>query len=401
MKLIKFLGFLVVLILVLAVVAQFVMSNKLTDILRDKVLPLAEEELGVEVDVGSASVNLFGGSVGAQDIRIGNPAGFPEEDLFSMEEFGIRINLPALLKKRVHVAGGRISDARLSIYRNSEGLVNVEALSGKKPQTRKPRAPGGGGSPSKPTTKETTTETLSKMEAPEALISEFDANALIEYTDAKIRREPFRIALVADMEARELSTIKDPDQDWGAIRLNAHLENSPREFVVTLNGKVAPITDPEKPSFDINLDISSVNLQDMKPLAELIGIESQSVSAKAPIKCNDGALRGTIKVVFEKPRLVGKLAKEARGYKLPETLTVSLPVRGTVKEPVLRWEEAILETILRNFAATAESTIKSEATKKLGEVIKDAAEDLGGDEELQKQLEKGLESIGEIFKLGK
>ena len=83
---------------------------------------------GVNVDVGSIDIGLFGTQLGVKNLRVLNPSGYPEPVMVSMPELFVNYDLGGFLKGQVHLEEVRINLNELVVIKNAQGDVNVNSL---------------------------------------------------------------------------------------------------------------------------------------------------------------------------------------------------------------------------------------------------------------------------------
>lgn len=106
--------------IILAIVILVVGTLATVYIIRDTLVERAVEEggtyaLGVETDLGSAGLELSGGSLELNDYEIRNPEGFSAENIFSIKKAMLDVNTGSLLDDEVVVDSLIIEGIRLNI----------------------------------------------------------------------------------------------------------------------------------------------------------------------------------------------------------------------------------------------------------------------------------------------
>ena len=195
---------------------------------------------------------------------------------------------------------------------------------------------------------------LAASKLPPLMIGESSIRTTLAYVDHALSDEVFRLTLALAVDSRNISTYELPGGKWGTFEIRGHLAENPRSFVINLQGKLAPLLDPEQPSFDLSGDIADVDLSRMQAVVKEIGLSSESVALNVSVRCRDGQFdrkMSSIAVRFKNARPEGKLAKRLKGMPLKADLSVVVPISGTVKKTRFHWEEALLRSLLENTAS--------------------------------------------------
>ena len=89
-----------VLLLVIGVAVLYFYRNSL---IRSAVESQANSSLGVKTTLGSANLGLFGGTLSLGDLKIGSPAGYKADQMFTLNELGLGVNYGELRKQPVGI----------------------------------------------------------------------------------------------------------------------------------------------------------------------------------------------------------------------------------------------------------------------------------------------------------
>ncbi len=84
--------------------------------------------VGAPLQVGGFSWNLLTGKVRITNLRLDNPTGFDHQVLADVPEIAVDYNWGALLKGRFYFPYLNVNVREVSIIRNKEGKLNVDAL---------------------------------------------------------------------------------------------------------------------------------------------------------------------------------------------------------------------------------------------------------------------------------
>lgn len=135
-------------LIIIAAVLVFLFVIGLTkDLLLKSVVEVAASQVtGAPVRIGGFSLGLLKQSVRITDFILSNPSGFPQGTLLDIAEMKVAADLPALMKKQLHLKEVVFSLKEVVIIKNKEGKLNIDALKvaqkkeEKKPQKKEKRA---------------------------------------------------------------------------------------------------------------------------------------------------------------------------------------------------------------------------------------------------------------------
>ena len=342
--------FRVILILVLLlVVAVFglnlFLEKGLTPAIQ-KALPAVEEKLGAPVSVGKASVSLFQGSVVLEDVSVGNPEGFNQPHLFSLARSVQDIALwPLITKQEIRVEEVTIENSDLTVVRNKDGLINLEViLANLKKGADETTEPAPEEKPEEQPEQEPTP--LPPFELEQLFVS-----SLLTYVQEKSSGEPFNLGLQLKITGKEIGTIGEPT-DRGTLSIVGNLAGNQELFVINLDGKIAPITDPLKPTFEIEGKVNSVQLTMFEIFQKDFKINGGMMGLDMTLHAKDGVFdpeKSQIRVLINQPDLGSGLGLPA-GFQ-PASLTFPVKVSGTVQEPKVNFMAGLKEGIKNAIAS--------------------------------------------------
>lgn len=342
----------VLLVLALAVVALLLVAHAmltrwLTAEIHGRVVPRIERELHVPVAVSDAGVGLWGGRLRLRGVRLGNPDGFSQPDLLTAHSISVDVGLFDLFRHRINrIEQIRCKDLTLTIVRNGDGRVNIrDVAASARGRPASAPAPAAASGETAPPTSET------DLRAPrQTVIDSLGADLRVSYTDEKAE-EPYTLVMDLRLDARNLANFEDAARPWGALRVTGHLASDPTRLVADLRGSIAPLVDPEHPSFDLMGSVSAVDLSAFPEIGRRNGISCDPFTLGLSLACSNGvfdASRSVLTLYLRNVRFEGKTAKRLGGLRSIPTLTVPIPVGGPVRDPQLRWEEGLLQAILQS-----------------------------------------------------
>lgn len=116
----------VVLLLLVSLVAKIIFTKeKLLSLL----VPRIEKALDREVKIEDISVSIWGGlGADVKGMRILNPSGFTQEELFKFDQLLVRVKFWPLLRKRVEVKKLILKSPLINLEKNKEGVSNFGDL---------------------------------------------------------------------------------------------------------------------------------------------------------------------------------------------------------------------------------------------------------------------------------
>src|SRR5690349_3953354 len=117
-RLIKW-GVLGVVLLVVVVVA--IVYFRLNSIVKYVVETQGTKQTNLTTQLDSASVGLFGGNLGLDDLKIANPQGFTDPHLLTLDGLDVKVPLRELRDNPKHVNSITLDKPKLFIERSSDG----------------------------------------------------------------------------------------------------------------------------------------------------------------------------------------------------------------------------------------------------------------------------------------
>jgi len=365
---------------VLLVLLQAFLWFGLDAAIRGLVLPRASADIGSEVSVGRTRADLLG-RVQMRDIAVGNPAGFTEPTLLAVGRQDSDIAILPLFRGVVEVSHSRLKDVVVTVVRNKDGRVNTSELSGTSEPDAGKTVRVRPGPAMQPELKPAATPPPPPLPA---LLRDMAAEGRIVYVDHTSPGGPLTLAFPSVIRVRDLATFEQPGRKWGTVTVNAHLADDPDKFVTDLRCLVAPVADPERPTFDLK---GSVKRLDVGTLAPLIGsseVSAEAADAQVRVLCRSGVFipPSAMVITLKKVSLGGSAGKKGGGGGLPPEITITVPIEGTVSEPRADVEAAVIRGVLDALAKDPGSLIRS----------------LKVDEKTGREIEKGLKALGEFFK---
>ncbi len=318
----------------------------------DKARPMVEETLGVRVEIEELSVQAFLGRLNIGGLRVGNPEGFDRaSDLFSLQSASNQISLMDLIfKQQVTVDEINIKESNLYLVRTSDGELNLEKLlqnlSGEEDEAEEEESETG--------------------ELPPFFLDRFLLTSLLSFVQERDEKEPIRVAVEVQILADQIGTVGDPEVKNGSFRINGNLSGRKDLFVLDLSGKVAPLTDPSRPTFDLKGQIHSLEMKLFSALSRDVSLTDGMIDLRFNLSARDGAFSPESEVIMlvANPKFDEGLRIPARVA--PATLRVVVPVRGSVMEPSISIREALASSIRATLMGAPTEALKAEVERLKG-----------------------------------
>ena len=335
---------------------QAYLKHGLTGAIRKYAAPAVQEKAGVTLEVRRAGVNLLSGSALLEGVEVGNPKGFAEPTLFKMGACNLDVGLAALVRGKIaQVQNLTVKDAVITVVRNADDEKNVQKLM--QAFEEKPGARGGGGK------KKTGGEEPAEAEPaagplPRLQLASVDIRTRLDYVDHKLgqmrnaltdegKGGPFNLALDVNIRMKDIATFGDTNQMNGSVTLKANLASDAAKCVVSMYGKVAPIIDPNRLTFDLDGTIKDVELSLFKAYLEGSDVEDGRVSGELKLVCRDGVFdpaKSSLTVTIEKLKLSEAWRRQFGGVS-PEKLKMPVSIGGTLQAPAIDFKEAMKKAL--------------------------------------------------------
>lgn len=333
----------VLILLALAVVGlQVFLAYGLTDSLRKWVLPMVKERFQLDVAVERVSVNLLDSSVSMRGIQVANPPGYQEPQVLTVRRSGVRIGLPALFRGRTaEIRKMNVKGAELVVVRNAAGQVNLQQISEAIHQAvAEPPAPA----------RPPPTAPVDERKIPDVLIRRLEIQSRIRYLDYQLAQPPFQLNLEFQLSMTEVANYGSEDNLSGTIALEGVvLPGGTNRVAFDLNGKMAPLADPTRLSFDLVGSMQELPVTAIKRLADQYELEGGTVAGTISLVCRRGVFdpdKSVLRLTFRQVKVSEKKRAEMGGLTLPESVQVLVPVSGVLTNPQIDMGEAITKMLL-------------------------------------------------------
>ncbi len=372
--------------LIILVLLHVFLQFGLTKVMREVVLPRVKMETGIDARVEGLSINVVQGRLYLKGVAVRNPEGFMLENLAFVEQVNVELDIPSLLKKKlVRVKNITVDKALVNVIRNKDGKLNIEMLqeglpaspSGEGgepvPESRKPREQPSDGTPAAEPSKP----------LPEVLVDALDCRTRVRYLDFK--QDQLDIALDLSLIGSNLGTQRDPAAEWGKLALIGSLGDDNTSFVTDLKVDVAPIVDLQSLSFDLNGRIMEINPKIMEDIYDKLGIRSAPFGLDPQLHCRSNRFEdSSISLNLRNVQMEEKLSRKLGGMGSIASLRFPVPVEGTLQDPQVNVQQALLQALGGNAKSLLNAFLKGAAAKEAGvdgqpENLSDAAVDILGE----------------------
>ena len=323
------------------------LKHQLNMAVEREIVAAARDRLGVEVRVRGTGLSILRGMASLSSVAMANPPGFPEPDIASLDRCTVNVSLLAFLTRRTTViTDARFRNLRVTISRNTAGDVNFDKLV---QASNAPRA-----TPTAPAPTAAPENAAPASGGPalpaETIIRRLDMPLHLEYVDHTVAPEPFRLALDFVVEARNVSNFGPTNGPWGDIAIKGSLASDPKAMVTVLSGHIAPLSDSEKPSFDLTGSISAVDPRLFQPLMSGTRFECDPFAISVNLTCRDGvydATKSSLALNLKNVSIGGKPGRKGKRSVTVDSVSLPVPVGGTVDKPVLQLEQALFPLLLQ------------------------------------------------------
>jgi hypothetical protein len=152
--------------------------------------------------------------------------------------------------------------------------------------------------------------------------------------------------------------------------------------VTDLDLQLAPVTDPQSPSFDLTGRILEIDPRIMQEAYSRLGIRSAPFGFDPQLHCRDGVFeQSRVALNLNSIKLEDKLADRLGGMGSIQSLRFVVPVEGTLQSPEIDVQGSLL------------SAMGGNAQSLLDSLLKGAADEINPGEG-NEAVESGLKSLG-------
>jgi hypothetical protein len=88
---------------------------------------------GVDMKIGTLDIGLFRPAVLIKDLKLFNPAAFPEKLMMDMPELYVKYDLPSIMKGAIHLSELKVDLKEFVVVKTPEGAININSLKALQP----------------------------------------------------------------------------------------------------------------------------------------------------------------------------------------------------------------------------------------------------------------------------
>lgn len=342
----------------------FVFLLTFNGILATRIYSSVEKQTGIQVQSSNASYNPISGWLRVSNLMISNPPNFNEPTLAFIPVLELKLKTSSLFGGgAVIIEQARIDRGVVNLIRNKKGVLNLQQFqqsllsSGEVSEIKGLPIPA----------------VKNQKEHVEILLKRFEINSDIHYVDHQI--PDLNILLHMAVSGKEVSTV--PDHEWSSIQIMAELLADRSSFNTHISLRMAPITDFEKISFNLEGQVLEIDPRIISKTSDKLGIQMAFFGIDPRIVCREGQLEGS-KVAI---RLQDVVFSIRGNEKKVNQLQFVVPLSGTLQLPIFDLNKAFGETVSGNTSLI------------LSSVIGGFVEDLNILEEPVKRLTDGVSEV--------
>lgn len=331
----------VVALVVLVVLGlQLFLQYGLTEALKKYILPAAKERLQVDAALEGVSVNLLAGSFTLRGLQVINPSGFQEPTMLALRRCRVKIGIPALFRGGLtEIRKAELKNASLTVERNKAGALNIAPLLSQLAQAEPAAAPPAAATSMPPAASKT---------LPDIIIKMLEIKTLFRYIDHQLLAEPFRLALELRVQMKDIANYGNEEVLSGSLNVQGILRIAEQQCAFDLQGRIAPIIDPQRLSCELSGSMQEIDLQAFEPLIGQYGITGGTVHGTAAILCHQGRFdpdKSLLRLTFNQIQVSAEKQAQIPGGRLPKSLQLVVPLKGTLNHPEIDLGGLIQQTL--------------------------------------------------------
>jgi len=329
---------------------QWLLQRRLTPLIQEA-LPDISREAGLELRIEGASINLLAGAAAISGLTGRLPDRNDDPPVLSVDRANVSIGWFSLFREILCIRNLSVDNARLVITRQPDGTLRLPGGGlqppGKQPDSEEPPAPD----VAEPATA-TPSETPFSM--PRVALQKAAFSVAFVYDDqTRGGDNPSTVAIDLSVIAEDLFTYGDlPPSEWGVVKLTSVSSTHPGAFAADLEFRVAPLPDPSAASMTVEGRILGVKLREFGDLTDATGITGDSADITVQLNILEGSFQkgSMINVSLRNPELTGELREKNKRITLPGSVTLAIPIRGTLSAPTVNIPQAVTHSLLKTIA---------------------------------------------------
>lgn len=402
---VRLLILLVLLVVAGVLVFQYVMKNRLTEIINTRLAASIEKNTGLSLEVGNASVDLFGGSIDLSDLTLRNAKGFQEPYLLRLGSLDLDVSLADLLKSRViTIPMFAVKQAELTIELGKDRRINLKAVHDRLKRSAATAAPPPSPSPAPGSEKPPDKTDQAPVQLPKVNLVRGEIEAIVHYVDYAHPRkgQPLRVDLAETITLSNLKLGQDGRQ-WAEINIKGGLKGKVNVCATTITGKISPIQDPVGFSMDLKGEIANLSRELIDEYLSGQDFTVKKLGLRMALKTRKGVFdpkQSYVALAMEGVKLSEKMAKKMfGGIDSFDQLTVPIHISGTLAQPETEdFFTALIHAALINIKANPQlqKILKDQILKALGQGK--AAGDGKGASQREDTGKEGIKILGDALK---
>lgn len=318
----------------------FVSMFALNGILATWVYPSVEKQTDVQIQSSKASYNPISGWLRVSNLMILNPPNFEEPTFAVIPVLELKLKPTSLFGGgAVVIEQAQIDQGVVKLIRNKKGVLNIQEL-------QKSLIPSGEVSKMKG---EQIPAVKDSKEPIEIFLNILEMNSDIHYLDHQI--PDLNVLLHMAVSGKQISTV--PGYEWGYMQIMGELLSDRSSFKTHISLRMAPITDPQKLSFDLEGRVLEIDPRLIAKTSDKLGIQMAPFGIDPRIVCRAGQLEGS-EVAIRLQDVVFSI----RGNRTKiNQLQFAVPLKGTMQRPIFDLSGAFREAVGGNTSLILGSVI--------------------------------------------
>lgn len=322
-----------------------------------KALPEISRQAGFDIGIDDVSLNLFMGCANADglDIRIPDSTAIPP--VLSIKRTSVDLGWTRLFQKIIYISDISVEKAVFTVVRTSDGSIRLPALTSLGSTTEMTNPPPIEVS-QEPTTNLELPGAVPTARLPKIALKQARISTSAVYEDRSVKdTAPLRVVLDLTLSAEDLYTYGDlPSADWGEIRLLGRSTSHPGTLNTDIFIRTAPVMNPATASFTVDGNVLNINLKDLGDLLKELEVTSESADMALQLSIIEGVFQegSSVTLTLRHAELAGKLKEKHKRVVLPETLTLEIPIKGTLESPQINVPQAVTHSVLKLLADNPE-----------------------------------------------
>ncbi len=331
-------------LLIAIVLTQYYLSYLLTSRVEKSALPYLMDNTKVKLAIEDVSIDLLNMAINFKGLSADNPPFFIDEPkMLYAKKIIAKPDIMAFFKEqRKEFRKIAINDAQLKIIRNKDNNYNIASIISLLNPNIKRKASGSSVAYTAATEKGANEPVLIKI---------LKANFMLDYVDYTLLDPPLFLRIDAELQGNDINNFGQIDVltsyivASGKLSFGKHSNTSSRFEV---KGRISSISSFENMSFELTGSIEGIELAQLAPLPDKIGLKTGTVRASFTLFALHGKFnyeKSQIHLNFKNVVLNEEKQQKMGGLPLPESFNVIVPVGGTILNPNIDFATSFAETM--------------------------------------------------------